>query len=62
MKRPNIIKSAVLAASIAAALFSSVTSFADELFTAPRSGVYQAVQNKSLKDTLSSISTVWYCL
>ena len=56
MKRHNIIKSAVLAVSIATAFSSPVTSFADELFTVPRSAVYQAVQNKSLKDTLAQVS------
>ena len=56
MKRPTIIKTVVLAASITAALSSPVTSCADKLFTVPRSAVYQAVQNKSLKDTLTQVS------
>jgi hypothetical protein len=56
MKKPVNIKTIVLVVSIAAALSSPVTSWADELFTVPRSAVYQAVQNKSLKDTLAQVS------
>jgi hypothetical protein len=56
MNRRNNIKCAVLALSIAAALSGPVSSVADELFMVPRSTVYQAVQNKSLRDTLAQIS------
>jgi hypothetical protein len=56
MKRPAIIKTVVLAVSIAASLSSPVTSCADELFKVSRSAVYQAVQNQSLKDTLAQVS------
>jgi PKD repeat protein len=56
MKTHNILRSAVLAAAIAAVLSNPANSFAGELFTDTSSTAYQAAQSKSLKETLTQVS------
>ena len=62
MKKRNIVKSAVLAVSIAAAFSTTTTSYAADIHSSADlikvqpSAVYHAIRGKSLADTLTQVA------